>query len=252
MLVAAHPPAADAPVEPWFSSLRERLGDLRLFDAHTHLGCADPDGSCFDAEELVAALAVVDARAVVFPLAEPGSYRAANDRMLAAAAAFDGRLVPFCRVDPLHGGRGEAERAVALGARGIKLHPRAERFRLGSPEVRDIFAFADERRLPVIVHDGRGIPSLGRDALELAARTRTPIILAHAAAIADLAWLSREAAGQRNLLFDTAWWNMADQLVVLYALLGSVALAALTAVLLAYRNFFATAHQLHEPPSGPS
>ena len=40
------------------------------------------------------------------------------------------------------------------------------------------------------------------------------------------------------------------QLILLYALLGSVALAALTAVLLAYRNFFTTAHQLHEPPSG--
>jgi predicted TIM-barrel fold metal-dependent hydrolase len=56
----------------------------------------------------------------------------------------------------------------------------------------------------VIVHAGRGIPSLGRDALELArAYPRTPIILAHAA-IADLAWLWREAAGQRNLLFNTA------------------------------------------------
>jgi putative ABC transport system permease protein len=42
------------------------------------------------------------------------------------------------------------------------------------------------------------------------------------------------------------------QLILLYALLGSVALAALTAVLLAYRNFFTAAHQLHEPPSGPS
>ena len=42
------------------------------------------------------------------------------------------------------------------------------------------------------------------------------------------------------------------QLILLYALLGSVALAALTAVLLAYRNFFTTAHQLREPPSGPS
>jgi hypothetical protein len=103
---------------------------------------------------------------------------------------------------------------VTLGARGIKLHPRAERFRLGSPEVRDIFAFADERRLPVIVHAGRGIPSLGRDALELAsAYPRTPIIMAHAA-IADLAWLWRESAGRRNLLFDTAWWNMADQLAL--------------------------------------
>jgi UDP-glucose/iron transport system permease protein len=37
------------------------------------------------------------------------------------------------------------------------------------------------------------------------------------------------------------------QLVLLYVLLGSVALAALTVVHLAYRNFFTEAHQLREP-----
>ena len=36
------------------------------------------------------------------------------------------------------------------------------------------------------------------------------------------------------------------QLILLYLLLGSVALAALTAVLLAYRNFFTADHQLRE------
>jgi hypothetical protein len=65
------PLVADTLVEPWFSSLRQRRGAARLFDARTHLGCADPDGSCFDVHELAAALAVVDARAVVFPLVEP-------------------------------------------------------------------------------------------------------------------------------------------------------------------------------------
>jgi putative ABC transport system permease protein len=38
------------------------------------------------------------------------------------------------------------------------------------------------------------------------------------------------------------------QLVLLYVLLGSVALAALTATLLAYRNFFTPAHQLRDLP----
>src|SRR5438067_781963 len=39
------------------------------------------------------------------------------------------------------------------------------------------------------------------------------------------------------------------QLVLLYTLLGGVAIAALTAVLLAYRNFFTPAHQLRELPA---
>jgi hypothetical protein len=50
--------------------------------------------------------------------------------------------------------------------------------------------------------------------LALAARyPDTPIILAHAA-ITDLAWIWREAAAHRNLFFDTAWWNVADQLAL--------------------------------------
>ena len=210
--------AADALLEPWFSCLHDRLGSTRMFDCHTHLGCADPDGSCFGVDELLGALAAVKGRAVVFPLAEPDGYRAANDLMLAAAQTAEARLVAFCRVDPHDGAAREVERAVGRGAAGIKLHPRAERFGLGDPAVRGIFAFANERRLPIIVHAGRGIPSLGGDALELAgAYPRVPLILAHAA-IADLSWIWREAAGQRNLFFDTAWWNTADQLA-LFALL---------------------------------
>lgn len=41
------------------------------------------------------------------------------------------------------------------------------------------------------------------------------------------------------------------QLVLLYVLLGSVAIAAVTAVLLARRNFFTSAHQLREPTAKP-
>ena len=38
------------------------------------------------------------------------------------------------------------------------------------------------------------------------------------------------------------------QLILLYTLLGSVALAGLISITLAYRNFFSPAHQLREPP----
>jgi predicted TIM-barrel fold metal-dependent hydrolase len=44
----------------------------------------------------------------------------------AGSAESGGRLYPFCRLDPAEGPVGEAERCLALGARGIKLHPRAQ------------------------------------------------------------------------------------------------------------------------------
>ncbi|HEV2724501.1 MAG TPA: amidohydrolase family protein, partial [Thermoleophilaceae bacterium] len=80
-----------------------------------------------------------------------------------------------------------------------------------------VFALAHERKLPVLVHAGRGIPALGRHALEICGRyPGVRLILAHAG-ICDLAWIWSAAADQPNLFFDTAWWSASD-LLALYAL----------------------------------
>ncbi len=118
--------------------------------------------------------------------------------------------MPFCRLDPNADPVAEAERCLARGARGIKLHPRAENFTLDHPEVERLFALADERRLPILVHAGRGIPALGRHAYELTGRhPDARLILAHAG-VSDLAWLWRHADERPNLLYDTSWWTVAD------------------------------------------
>ena len=73
-----------------------------------------------------------------------------------------------------------------------------------------MFALADERRLPILCHAGRGIPALGRHAIEVCARyPGLRLILAHAG-ISDLAWIWREAPDHPNLFFDTAWWSPSD------------------------------------------
>jgi predicted TIM-barrel fold metal-dependent hydrolase len=205
---------ADELLRPWADSLLEQLPGVRLFDTHTHTGENDPDGFSSSARDLIAALELVDGRAAVFTMHEPDGYVSANDRVLAEAAGSGGRLVPFCRVDPHAGGAAEAARCLEAGARGIKLHPRAERFALHGTEVEAIFAVADERRAPVIVHAGRGIPALGRDALGLADRfPGARIILAHAG-VCDLGWIWRHAADHPNLFFDTAWWSASDLLAL--------------------------------------
>ena len=205
---------ADALIEPWFESLREDLPAVELFDAHTHIGDNDPDGFRCSADELTDALALAGARGVVFPMQEPAGYRAANDRVLAAAAISAGRLVPFCRLDPREEPLAEAERCLAAGARGIKLHPRAEGFLLADPPVEAIFALADERRLPIVIHAGRGIPALGRHLLDLAGRfPRARPILAHAG-ISDLGWIWRRLEDHPNVYFDTSWWSAVDLLAL--------------------------------------
>jgi predicted TIM-barrel fold metal-dependent hydrolase len=188
------------------------------FDAHTHVGANDPDGFTATAAEVLKALDLAGHhRALIFPFHEPDGYSAANDVVLAEAVASGGRLEPLCRLDPNADPIAEARRCLAAGARGFKLHPRAEGFELHHPEVARIVAIADERRLPVLIHAGRGIPALGRDAVALArAHPGAWIILAHAG-ISDLSWIWREAETLPNLLFDTAWWSMAD-LLALFAL----------------------------------
>jgi uncharacterized protein len=207
----------DATLRPWWDRLMADHGPLELFDAHTHIGANDPDGFRQTAEQLMRALAEAGARGVVFPMHEPEGYPPANDAVLEAAAGSNGRLVAFCRVDPHAGALAEARRCLEAGARGIKLHPRAERFALSAPAVRELIALAHERRVPVLIHAGRGIPALGRDTVRLSGEfPNARLILAHAA-ISDLAWLWRVLPDHPNLFIDTAWWNPSD-LVALFAL----------------------------------
>jgi uncharacterized protein len=197
-------------VEP----LLAELPGLRFFDAHTHTGANDPDGNSCTVDQLLAMLEPLDARAVVFTTQEPDGYPEANDRVIAEAAASGGRLVPFCRLDPAVDPVGEAERCVALGARGIKLHPRAEAFGLDVPAMRDIMEFANDRELPVLIHAGRGIPALGAHALALADEfPDARIILAHAA-VCDLAWIWAHLHDHPNIFVDTSWWSVADLLAL--------------------------------------
>jgi hypothetical protein len=204
----------DAIMGPWLDRLRADLPGLDLFDAHTHIGADDPDGVKQTPEQLLAALGRLPARAAVFPMHEPAGYPPANDRVLEAAEASNGRLFAYCRVDPRADAVAEARRCLDAGARGIKLHPRAERFTLSEPAVRELVALAHERRLPVLIHAGRGIPALGRDTVQLSGDfPDARLILAHAA-ISDLAWLWRVLPDHPNLLIDTAWWDPADMMAL--------------------------------------
>ena len=217
----AEQPLGWEPFEPiarrWLDAIVPLSGPLTLFDAHTHIGRNDPDGFRQEPAELIATLERADARAVTFPMHEPHGYAQANDETIAAAGASSGRLVAFCRVNPHEWGLTEARRCLDAGARGIKLHPRAEGFAMDHPAIEPLIRLAAERAVPVLIHAGRGIPALGRDTLALAtSHPDAHLILAHAA-VSDLAWLWRAMPEHPNVLIDTSWWNPAD-LIALFSL----------------------------------
>jgi hypothetical protein len=192
------------------------LGDVRLFDVHSHTG-TDVDGTSRTCEEHVEALEPIGGRSVIFPLAADTGYETENHRVIEECGRHPEHLVPFARLDPRTISSQDAADALSAGAKGFKLHPRAENFRLDDPGVEAIAVAAAEARVPVLIHAGVGVGSFGETVTDLAARHRgCPIILAHAA-VSDLAWLWRVAPDHPNLFFDTSWWNASD-LLALFAL----------------------------------
>lgn len=205
----------DSILRPWFDALMDEAGRPALFDAHTHVGQNDPDSFRQTPAQLLADLERVGARGLVFPMHEPDGYEAANDAVLEQAAASGGRLVALTRIDPhASGALDEARRCMDRGSAGIKLHPRAEGFAMDEPVVRELVALAHERRGVVLIHAGRGIPSLGANTVRYSREfPDARLILAHCA-ISDLAWLARELPAHPNVFVDTSWWHPSDILAL--------------------------------------
>src|SRR4051794_2507277 len=208
----------DSVIEAAFAPFREEgralLPDATaVLDAHTHLGL-DEDGQALEPDALLAALDEVspDARACTFPLHDPDrhpGYRRPNDRVLAWAAESGGRLVPYCRLDPSEDPVGEAERCLARGARGIKLHPRAQAFEFGISAADDIFGVAREAAVPILIHAGRGMAPM--DALaDLALRfPEVTLVLAHAG-IAGQGMFASRLADHPGVVYDTSTLSTFD------------------------------------------
>ena len=203
----------------WDERLRSDLpSDLDIFDAHTHLG-TDIDGMVGRYEELVGGMDRYGiSRAFVFCLDEPDrhpGFRAGNDRTLEFAARSQGRLIPFVRLALDEGPIEEARRCLDLGARGIKLHPRAQKFLLDDARLAPVFSLAAERGVPILIHAGRGLPPIAAELEHLVdAHPGAQLILAHAG-IADLANLAHRFSGKRGVFFDTSVWSAIDLLGLL-------------------------------------
>jgi predicted TIM-barrel fold metal-dependent hydrolase len=206
---------AEALVDSWEERLCSELPAGPIFDAHVHLG-VDLDGMTGAYEEL---MAVCDRygieRCFAFSLDEPDrhpAFRHPNERTLAYAERSQGRLIPFVRLaldeEPLE----EAKRCLDLGARGIKLHPRSQGFHVYDERLEPIVSLAAERKVPVLIHGGRGLPPIADHLARLVERyPSAQLIVAHAG-IADLGGLARALGGRAGAFFDTSVWSPIDLL----------------------------------------
>jgi predicted TIM-barrel fold metal-dependent hydrolase len=194
---------------------RELPAGAEIFDAHVHLG-HDIDGfvGAYDDLERINDRYGIS-RCFMFCMDERDrhpAFQAANDRTLDHARRSGGRLIPFARLDLGERPIVEATRCLDAGARGIKLHPRAQRFLLNDERLAPVFALAAERRVPILIHGGRGLPPIADHLARLVdSYPEAQLIIAHAG-IADLAELAGRFGGKAGVFFDTSVWSPIDLL----------------------------------------
>ena len=201
---------------------RELPENVEIFDAHVHLG-HDIDGMTGVYEDLDRINERYGiSRCFMFCMDEVDrhpAFRAANDRTLAYAERSGGWLIPFVRLDLSEEPIDEATRCLDLGARGIKLHPRAQRFLLNDERLAPVFELAADRGVPILIHGGRGLPPIADHLHRLVERyPGSQLIIAHAG-IADLGSLAGYFAGMAGVFFDTSVWSAID-LLSLYHLVS--------------------------------
>jgi uncharacterized protein len=207
---------AIAPFKAEAQRLRPAGGEV--FEAHAHLGL-DEDGRSLDPDTLLRQLDAAGAgRACVFPLHDPErrpAYRLPNDRVIRWAGESDGRLIPFCRLDPAEEPIAEGERCLGRGARGIKLHPRAQSFSFELPAMDEIFSLAGEADVPILIHAGRGMPPIADGLADIALRHPDVVLILAHAAICDQGILSARLAERPNVLYDTSCFFPVDLIALL-------------------------------------
>lgn len=121
---------------------------------------------------------------------KPGVARGLNEASAATAAQFADRPIAIVAGLTVHPGDDDAvsivrEAVDSLGLRVLKLHCSVGSFTIDAPQLQPVFSFANERRLPVIVHLGHNVngrteadelPSIAKVSDDF---PNVPMILAH-------------------------------------------------------------------------
>jgi len=125
--------------------------------------------------------------------------RATNDEVAQWCADSDGRLVPFCTVNPR---RPDAAQEIErcrheLGAVGVKFHPWLQGFHPNEPCLIPVCEMAAELGMPMLFHDGTPPYSTPLQIGELAGRfPELQVVLGHGG-LYDL-WPEAVAAARRH------------------------------------------------------
>jgi len=198
---------------------QEICKNLIIVDSHVHIG-ADKDNHKINSKQLIRKMDVAGInKSVCFPLNNPEyskTFSKPNDLILKAYKKYPERIIPFFRLNPKHEEwKEELKKRVEQGFRGIKLHPRSQKFRINSKISREIIVKAEKHDLIVIFHTGFGVKYLGDDIKNIVRRFRkVKFILGHSA-FPDIKNVVKSVGEKENVLFETSSLRTFDLLDVL-------------------------------------
>ena len=203
-------------IAPLAAEIAGFVPDCPIIDAHTHLGL-DEDGRSLTPEQLDRRArrgqrrmrAPAPSRSTTPSAGRPTGFPTTGCSR--GRAQSGGRLIPFCRLDPAEDPVAEAERAIAAGARGIKLHPRAQEFAFDHDASDSIFAVGARRRRADPDPRGPWHGADGRARRSGAALPGGPAVLAHAG-IADQGMFATRLADHPAVVYDTSTFSAMDVL----------------------------------------
>ncbi|MFC1800583.1 amidohydrolase family protein [Nanoarchaeota archaeon] len=187
--------------------------NLNIWDCHAHIG-HDKDRHKITAAEVLKKMdeSRIDT-AVVFPLNNPDDnkmFTLSNNVVYKAYRKYPKRFIPFFRLNPHFKWRDEFKRCVDLGFKGVKLHPRSQRFKLTFSKVMKIYEKAEKEDLVVMLHAGFGLQEISED-LSLIAKSfpNLRLIIGHSGFV-DLDNVIKKLTKYKNVLFDTSACKMFD------------------------------------------
>ncbi|MCD9026243.1 amidohydrolase family protein [Cohnella silvisoli] len=136
---------------------------MKWIDAHCHVGQGIMNG--LDADKLLADMDRLEIeQAVILPWdrAIAVDNEEGNMFTLELAAKYPDRLISFCTVNPWFGYRAleEIDRCVALGTKGLKLHPPYQGFQISDPFVLPIIEKALTYSLPIYIPTGTPVAAM--------------------------------------------------------------------------------------------
>jgi uncharacterized protein len=185
----------------------EVLQNVEIWDCHTHIG-KDKDKHAVTPKKLIKQMidANVD-KAIVFPLNDPRdsmSFHVPNDEIFDAYRKYPKIFIPFFRINPHFDWKAEFKLRVQQGFRGVKLHPRSQRFKLSYNKLHEVLKWSEKHHLLVLVHVGFGLQEVADDLVTILKKfPKLKFIIGHSGFV-DLPNVIKKVSHFENVLFDTS------------------------------------------------